>query len=619
VCRIFGNISSKHGFLPSTTSFEQLTFLSKKGGPDSTQFFITDELQFGFNRLSILDTTERGNQPIISPSGRYVMMLNGEIYNFKDLTLAYNLSGLRSGSDAEVVAHLLDKITMEEIPGLLNGMFGISVWDIYKKELHLFRDFAGIKPLFYGQNINGLVFSSQFNQILLHPWFREWTWSDAGLREYLQFGFMTAPRTVASHVYQLLPGEWLRYNAETNMVTTGIYQRFFDSDKATLPETEPEQADRAISVLKKAVTRQLVSDVPLGIFLSGGVDSALMAAIASKVRPDVETLTIGFNQKIYDESTKAAEYARILGIKNQCIMFSDSELMKLFDEHNEALSEPFADYSSLPTYLVSKAAATRFKVMLSGDGGDELFWGYPRFRTFASSSAYFNIPTSFARRVTAKLLKPVGSDITGFLYAKSVGEANMHFHSYLHPSFLDKIWVGSIVSENTLLDYKFYGNHKTDTLLHLRQNEFYQHLQKILIKVDRMSMANALEVRVPLLDKEVLKFAETISPELCNSHNTLKYLLKKILGQYIPKEAIEQKKKGFTPPLKVWARTILHDQISDVLNTGLEINLPLSSKNELFEYGFSYLRGEHQNLEGMWTIYSLAQWHIQLKKTALTQ
>ena len=614
MCRIFGNISSSSQ-LPAKEVFEWLTRLSQKGGPDHTGYFTNDSCQLGFNRLSILDTSDRGNQPIVSPSGRYVLMLNGEIYNFRDLTEEYSLSGLRSGSDAEVVAHLLDKVAMEKVPGLLNGMFGISVWDTHKKELHLFRDFAGIKPLFYGHSTYGLVFSSQFNQILLHPWFREWNWSDTGLREYLQFGFMPAPGTVAECVYQLLPGQWLRYTAETNTLATGVYQHFFDSDKAVTPETSPEQADRGASVLKDAVARQLVSDVPLGIFLSGGVDSALMAAMASRVRPDVETLTIGFDQKIYDESPKAAEYARILGVKNQCIMLSDSELLKLFDEHNEAQTEPFADYSSLPTYLVSKAAATRFKVMLSGDGGDELFWGYPRFRTFAKSASYFSIPTSFGRRVAGRLLKSAGSDITGFMYARSVGEANMHFHSYLHPAFLDKVWPDSAVSERTLQDYQFSGHRKTDTLLHLRQNEFYQHLQKILVKVDRMSMANALEVRVPLLDREVLRLAETIRPELCSTHTTLKYLLKKILGQYIPAEVIEQQKKGFTPPLRIWARTILRDQIGDLLFTGSDISMPVSGKSELFEYGISYLRGEHENLEGMWTLYSLVQWYSQLKKT----
>jgi asparagine synthase (glutamine-hydrolysing) len=428
---------------------------------------------------------------------------------------------------------------------------------------------------------------------------------------------MPAPFTVAASVYQLLPGSWLRYSRETNSIKTGSYQQFFGSDRAVNPETSPEQLESGAMVLKSAVERQLVSDVPLGIFLSGGIDSALMVAMASRVRPDVETLTIGFDQPGFDESTKAAEYARILGVKNQCIVLSDNELLNLFDEHNKALTEPFADYSSLPTYLISKVASSRFKVMLSGDGGDELFWGYPRFRTFARSAGYFRIPTSFARRATRRLLKSVNRDITGYLYTSSVGEANLNFHSYLNPSLLDSIWPESDISDTTKVDYLFTGTEPKDTLLHLRQNEFYQHLQKILVKVDRASMSNGLEVRVPILDKQVIQFAENIGSEMLTGHHVLKYLLKNVLYQYIPFSIVENQKRGFTPPLKVWARGVLRDEISEILNQIDCLSLPFRESDALMKYAHDYLSGKHNNLEGAWTIYTLTQWYLQLRKVAV--
>lgn len=613
MCRIVGEIKSISSKATNSTLFKQIVKLSKSGGPDNTDYYADSICQFGFNRLAILDTSERGNQPITSPSGRYILMLNGEVYNFQELAEAQHLQGLRSGSDAEVVAHLLEQFTFDDVINSLNGMFAIAVWDTVARNLFLARDFAGIKPIFYGLNSAGLVFSSQFDQILHHPWFKQWQWSHTGLREYLQFGFMPAPNTVATDVYQLTPGTYLKYSSNDGSIHITSYLRYFEADAAKRPETDPNTLNALHSALKESVERQLVSDVPLGIFLSGGIDSSLVAALASKIRPDVETLTVGFEQKAFDESEKAAEYAKFLRVKNQRIILSDAELLSIFDDHNRALTEPIADYSTLPTYLISKIAASRFKVMLSGDGGDELFWGYPRFRTFARSAPLFSIPGSLIRKAASKGLKGAGFDITGFLHEENIGNANLAFHSYLPKQLLDDIWPRSTLSKELLQEFACEHTSREHTLLHLRRNEFYQHLQKILVKVDRMSMANGLEVRVPMLDKLVLEQAETIRPDMLKTHETLKWLLKKILEEYIPKGSIAKQKQGFTPPLKVWARTVLKSDISDTLASGMAINLPFESKGKLLAYGKGYLSGVHDNLEGLWTIYALIKWRSQLE------
>lgn len=589
--------------------------MSKKGGPDSTGFFYDVNCQFGFNRLAILDTSDRGSQPVVSPSGRYVMMLNGEIYNYRELIHEYGLINLRSGADSEVVAQLLDRMSFHELPSKLNGMFAISVWDKEERELFLVRDFAGIKPLFYGLNTSGLVFSSQFNQILCHPWFQEWTWSSTGLREYLQFGFMSAPYTVAEDVFQLPPGVWLRYKpGSPEGAVTQRYQNFFDSPESCISETDTSTIWGVKKTITNAVTRQLVSDVPLGIFLSGGIDSSLIAALAAGIRPDIETITVGFDHSEFDESAKAAEYARRLGLKNERIVLSADELIRIFDEHQRAQTEPLADYSTLPTYLISRVASSRFKVMLSGDGGDELFWGYPRFRTFAKSALYFNIPSSFLRRSAKKILKTSGFDVTGFLNETNIGTANLCFHSYLPPGLLDKIWPESAISVESGSSYHFNETDTESILLYLRKNEFYQHLQKILVKVDRMSMANGLEVRVPLLDKEVISYASTIRPELLKKHSQMKYLLRNILNQYIPEEVISQAKRGFTPPLKIWSKTVLRDNIGDTLGLLPDLGLPIAGIEFLKQYGMDYLNDKHDNLEGLWTLYSLINWKNSLEK-----
>ena len=496
MCRLFGNIGNQ---LIELSLFEQLTLISKRGGPDSTEFFTSDEVQFGFNRLAILDTTEKGNQPFTTADGRYTLMLNGEIYNYIDLKSKYQLNQVISGSDAEVVLHLIEKISFVNTIEELNGMYAISCWDAIEKKLYLARDFAGIKPLFYSSTSNGMVFGSQFNQILKHPWVQGWDFSEVGLSEYLQFGYMPSPHTIAKNVYQLNVGEYLVYSLESKKVQTHRYSHFF-SNSGNISEDKINIS----AALDNSVKRQLVSDVPLGVFLSGGIDSTLVAAKALQHKSDISAITIGFEDPKYDESPKAIEYAKHLGIKNHHVeKFGHQQMLDLFEDHFEQMSEPLADYSSLPTYLVSQISRKTNTVMLSGDGGDELFWGYPRFLTFANSAKYFQIPGSTNRKIAKRLLKSLKIDVTGFLGEESIGAANMGFQSYLSSSAVHSLLGKYEISEETIKGYAFKSNNKMEILDYLRRNEFYFHLQKILVKVDRMSMANSLEVRVPLLDKDV--------------------------------------------------------------------------------------------------------------------
>jgi asparagine synthase (glutamine-hydrolysing) len=611
MCRLFGNIAFNSKKIDST-EFKKLTLLSKRGGPDSTEFYEDELVQFGFNRLAIIDTSSNGQQPIISPSGRKVLMLNGEIYNFQDLIRKYQLKGLRSGSDAEVVAHLIDFLSFEQLLQELDGMFAIAAWDTEHKELFLARDFAGIKPLFYATLPNGFIFGSQFDQILKHPWVRPFSWSETGLREFLQFGYMQAPHTIAQNVFQINVGEFMVYRFSENAFKTYSYSNYFNGESTSESETSDSAYSKVDQAIRKSVEDQLVADVPLGVFLSGGIDSALVTSYAAQYRPDIETLTIGFNDPLYDESSKASEYAMILNVKNTNIILSDSELLNIFDEHNQNMSEPLADYSSLPTYLVSKVAAQKFKVMLSGDGGDELFWGYPRFETFANSAGYFRIPGQNIRRGIKKVLKSSGKDITGFLQEDNLGIANRHFHSYLNERELLKMMPDSKLSETLIQGYSFSEYSKRKTLLYLRKNEFYFHLQKILVKVDRVSMANSLEVRVPMLSKLMLETAQRIEPELSQTHFELKYLLKKLLSDFIPFDLVEKKKKGFTPPLRVWSRGVLRDEIRDTIRSKIDFGGNNHIQDELITYTDQYMLSEHENLEGIWTFYVLCKWHQKL-------
>ncbi len=594
-------MSSLFGSVGTTTiehqDFEKLTLMSKKGGPDSTDYYSSEHVQFGFNRLAILDTTSNGNQPFVSESGRYVLMLNGEVYNYQEIYKQFNLGVLKSGSDAEVVLKLIEKISFEKAIHELNGMFAISCWDSVERKLYLARDFAGIKPLFYSNTSQGMVFGSQFNQLLKHPWCKQWTWSTVGLSEYLQFGYMLPPHTLAEGVFQLNVGEYLIYSFDSQTYERKEYQRFFKQAGQISELDINANVGKAITA---AVERQLIADVPLGVFLSGGIDSTLVAAKAREMNPNLTAVTIGFDDKKYDESEKAIEYAKHLKIKHHHVEpFGSQSLLDVIDDHFDDMPEPIADYSSLPTYLVSKIARKTNTVMLSGDGGDELFWGYPRFLTFANSAPYFRIPGKLPRKAVKKVLKAKGCDISGFLGESNLGAANMAFQSYMDPQRILSYTGNYELSQETLDEYKFNGTTPSNSLDYLRRNEFYFHLQKILVKVDRMSMANSLEVRVPLLDKQVIEASEHLYSELGMSHVQLKHVLKQELYSYIPKELVETQKKGFTPPLVQWVEKELRSDIEGVLKASDLINHDLLT---------SYYQNRSVSLEHLWTVYVLLRW-----------
>ena len=599
MCRIFGNIGPK---IINRSLFESLTFLSKKGGPDSTEYYVNNNVQFGFNRLAILDTSDIANQPFVTEDVRYVLMLNGEIYNYQELKNKYKLDKVKSGSDAEVVLYLIEKLSFEKAIKELNGMFAIACWDSYEQKLYLARDFAGIKPLFYAQTKEGMVFGSQFNQILKHPWCSNWNLSNVGLTEYLQFGYMLPPNTIAENIYQINVGEYLTYSLKENKLEKQFYQLFFtDSGK------QSEENVSIGNVIDSAVKRQMVADVPLGVFLSGGIDSTLVAAKAIQYKSDISAITIGFEDPKYDESPKAIEYAKYLGIKNHHVeKFNNQQLLDIYEDHFAEMSEPIADYSSLPTYLVSKIARRTNTVMLSGDGGDELFWGYPRFLTFANSVKYFDIPGSINRKIAKKILKSWGADITGYLGEPNLGEANMAFQSYLNPNEILSLTGKYALSEETKKGYYFDSSNKRKSLDYLRKNEFYFHLQKILVKVDRMSMGNSLEIRVPLLDRKVIQHAENIYSGLGSNHCILKSVLKEELYKYIPKYIVEKQKRGFTPPLFEWSKNELKHEIIFILKEGKNYGLSETIIDLIIQ---KYYHGSKEmSIEQLWTVYVLVKW-----------
>lgn len=576
MCRIIGQINSNTDSV-DVEYFKRLTKLSKAGGPDNTSFFIQEHLVFGFNRLSIIDLTSNGNQPIITPTGRYVVMMNGEIYNFKTLISQYELENLRSSSDTEVVCHLIDKLGIEKSISVLNGMFAISCWDIKEEILWLSRDFAGIKPLYYSLTDKGLIFASQYDQVFKHNWFKVHTWNISGLESYFRLGYMRSPGTIVEDIYSVEPGQTIRYNKNTNTVVKKYFQRYFENSVVTkYVETEKLTVERIENAFKTVIADQLVSDAPIGVFLSGGVDSALVASITAHLNPNIKTLTVGFEDSQLDESGYAKSYASELGIENENFIISNKLADDLITKHNDNLTEPLADFSSLPMYFASSIASANFKVMLSGDGGDELFWGYPRYKYFSKARFLYKIPSESFRKKIANLFYESEAVNNFKLSSSTVGEANLKSSQLISHAQFQSLIKGDGVTQDSIKNlFDFDSTSKLEILKYVQKNDFYGFLQKVLIKVDRASMANSLEVRVPFLDKRILDIVEKINPKLGLKGNDLKFISKQILNKYINPSIIQTGKMGFTPPLGDWILKLLKSEIDDILDSEKCKTLPI--------------------------------------------
>ena len=337
------------------------------------------------------------------------MVFNGEVYNFKQLKIDFNLSNIHSSSDTEVILRLIEKIGVHDAVKQLDGMFAIMVVDMELNKTFLIRDFAGVKPLFYGVSDYGIFAASQFDQVHKHPWFVD----NLKLRkdivkEYFGLGFMMAPNTIFHNIFQVNPGEIVTVDSNGH-ITKDSFEDFDSENKVLIDEREKSFLEHFENDLSNTIKEQLVSDVPIATFLSGGIDSPLITALAKKHKTDIKAYTIGVDDKTIDESDKAREYADYLQVNHKVKSIAKTDLINFIDEHFEAYPEPFGDYSSIPTFLITKESVKDNTVMLSGDGADELFFGYPKLLHIVLNKSFFYGPIKlrkFINRVFYKIKYP---------------------------------------------------------------------------------------------------------------------------------------------------------------------------------------------------------------------
>jgi asparagine synthase (glutamine-hydrolysing) len=612
MCGILGEITFSNRGCPvrgQEISPRLIGLMARRGPDDEGVWSDGQYCVFAFRRLAILDLSDSAHQPMLTRDGRFALVYNGELYNFRELRRELEQQGarFRSTGDTEVVLYALAHWGSQAL-ARFNGMFALGFYDSAKKRLLLARDHAGIKPLYYLLTPRGLVFASQYDQILAHGWSHKLGVSPAALALYLRLGYIPAPYALLEDTHMLEPGSWLEISSESH-----FHQgRFFEFSVCREPTLRGEEAFEAVdAAITAAVRRHMVSDVPLGTFLSGGVDSPLVAAKMRAVsNGTVRAFTIGTSGDHLDESSDAAAYAREIGVEHIVEHATSETALQMLDDVVAACGEPFADYSMFPTMLVSRLARRQVKVMLSGDGGDELFWGY--FGRFASVlekiDGFARSPSAQSSRWDLQKLLKVSTGHQDLRWPGSLGDIYRLKHTHQSEGWLKSVFpdLPDWPAEFSLFTYNGFGLDQTAQWL--RWNEFVGYLTMILLKVDRASMYHSLEVRVPLLDKEVVELATRVDWHACLDvkRKIGKLPLRYSLARHVRHQTWT--KRGFTVPMDAWLRGPLRPVFEEVMLGRDEIlGLPLNraTMRAMFD---RHLSGQANYDWLLWMLLSLALW-----------
>lgn len=592
MCGIAGFLAQGDGPLGARPTLERMVGAVTHRGPDQSDTWL-DEGQgvaLGHRRLSILELSPAGAQPMRSPSGRYVIVFNGEIYNHVELRSSVKGVAWRGRSDTESLLAAFERFGVMETLERAVGMFAFALWDREKRELTLARDRLGEKPLYYGWQGDSLLFGSELKSLKSHPSFRFQT-DPAALSAYLKHGYVPAPYSIYAGVSKLLPGHLWRYRANSSSRAGQLVQYWSLAEQAQLAQpfqgSDEEALGELEQLLSDAVALQRVADVPLGAFLSGGVDSSAVVAIMQRQseRP-VRTFTVGFGEGEFDESQAAREVAHYLGTDHTEITVTPRESLAVIPLLSELFDEPFGDPSAIPTWLLARLARQQVTVSLSGDGGDELFGGYERYhrtaalwsRARAAGSTGRSIIRAGLAALPARALQrtlmrgKVGrfphlfeSRVQGIRAAFGEGPVDAVYDRRtsvwpdpvaLLPEGAPRapIWARTVETGRSDPTERMMA---TDTLSYLPDD--------VLVKVDRTAMYHGLETRVPLLDHRLVEFAWRLPPHMRVRNGTSKWLLRQLLYRYVPRELVDRPKQGFGVPIGAWLRGPLREWAEDLL------------------------------------------------------
>lgn len=529
----------------------------KHRGPNKQQVKRIKNMFMGFARLSIIDLSESAMQPMLSADGRYALIFNGEIYDYRKLRNELELKGyvFLTDSDTEVLLHAFEE-WREKAVDHLDGIFAFAVLDTQLDELYLFRDRCGIKPVYYYQRGSDFAFSSELKGITSLCRNTEFEPDNTALYDYHTYLYIPAPKTMYKNVYKLPPAHYLVYDVKKKRIReiTRYWKVKLNTREGNSLSDKRirEKADELRYHLDRAVQRQLIADVPVGTFLSGGVDSSIITSIAHSHKEDITAYTIGFYDRRYDESPYAKKVADIIGVACKDKYFDRDEYKNMHRLMQLLYDEPFADTSAYPTLFLSEFAKKDVTVALTGDGGDELFGGYnrclylrdalgrKRSNSRKISNAALRVMDSFPKVKTVfqdRLMEDVAVISSTYQYSIKPDRKKVR-EKYGIARDYDDFWY-----------YRKYYHKELPVFTRMRYLDFMTYLNgDILTKVDRASMQVSLEARVPFLDREVVEFAFSLTQEECNPSGKLKGLLKYAYQNEIPRALLDRKKQGFSIP-----------------------------------------------------------------------
>ncbi len=561
MCGIAGFFSKKYDL----ETLKTMTNSISHRGPDASGYFFDEKrgVGLGHRRLSILDLSDDANQPMTSQNERYKIVYNGEVYNFNDIKA--DLEGnFHTKSDTEVVLEAFNQWGVEFV-NRLNGMFAIAIYDLVENKMYLFRDRVGIKPLYYYCKDGELVFGSEIKAIVSSG--RNLSINKAAIANFLHFGYVPNEDTIYGQVFKLPAGHYAEYNGSLKISS---YWDLEEKLKSEIITDFDAAKSKLKEVLYDSVEKRLISDVPIGTFLSGGTDSSLITAIASKVsRSPVNSFSIGFKEAKYNECEKAKEIANYLKTNHHEFIVSEQDVLSELDEVLNNFDEPFADSSCFPTYLVSKLARKHVTVCLSGDGGDELFMGYGSYNWAERLSNplmwNFRKPIALALGSSSSIRNKRAS----LVFNSPVKNRMSHIFSQEQYLFSADEIEQLLISDSPVLIEEYI---KSPRSLSAKEKQSIFDIKNylkddLLVKVDRASMLSSLEVRVPLLDHRVVDFALNLDEQLKVSKGGVqKHLLKEVLYDLVPQNVLDHPKWGFSIPLSKWLTTDLYYLIEKYLD-----------------------------------------------------
>jgi len=608
------------GFISPSLKKEQLQLITRAlqhRGPDAEGFYFNEQkgvnIGLGHRRLSILDLSEAANQPFYSRDKRYVMVFNGEVYNYKEVAARYKIA-TKTTSDSEVIIEAFAQHGIACV-NEFNGMFAIAIWDTQEEELFLIRDRFGVKPLVYYHKGEDFAFASEIKALIKLPVTKEINL--AALQDYFFMEYIPGDHCILKGFNKLPNGSYLVL--KNGKAETKSYYTFSEKiiERPLPARKENEVLDEFEDLLASSVRYRQISDVPIGAFLSGGTDSSLICALFQKQNSNpVNTFTIGFDVAGYDESGYAADVARVLKTNHKETHLSDKTSMSIVDKIANYYDEPFAAPSTIPSYLVCKVARQNVTVAMSGDGGDELFMGYGYYDLYKKLSRLYGVDPGIGRRIIKAVFGKMGGRYERGSRLFGLPSKNLLVHLWSEQQYMfseKEIKELLNISETTLsakpawekIDSMALSDFEKISLFDIDQ--YLAH--DLLYKMDAASMANSLEVRNPYLDYRVMEFSYNLPQEYKIQQGVPKYLMKKLLERYLPKELVYRRKWGFPAPIGDWLNRDLAYLIDKWLGPTRIKSQGLLNEKMVACYVKAFRAGKNYHDKRIWSLIFFQMWY----------